>query len=49
MNSNTSSEQGEQTFECEICDKTFTNETRLAQHISAIHEWKKPIKYGISD
>ena len=32
-----------------MCDKTFTNKTRLGQHNSAIHEGKKPIEYGICD
>ena len=49
MNTDTSSKQGERTFGNEMCDKTFTNKTRLDQHISPIHEGKKPSKYGICD
>ena len=31
-------------FECEICGKSLTTKTTLAQHISAIHEGNKPFK-----
>ena len=37
------------TFGCEICGKSLTNKTKLAQHISAIHEGKKPFKCDICD
>ena len=36
-------------FGCEICGKSLTTTTTLAQHISAIHEGKKPFKCDICD
>ena len=44
METNILSEQGEL---CEICGKIFTHKTKLNEHISAIHEGKKPYKHGI--
>ena len=36
-----SDHQGKKKFSSEICDKSFTQVTRLGEHISAIHEGKK--------
>ena len=42
-----SSQEEKKTFGCEVCGKSLTNKTKLAQHISAIHEGKKPFKCAI--
>ena len=41
--------EGEETFNCEICGKIFTNKSRLAKHIGAIHEGNKPFKCDVCD
>ena len=37
------------TLKCEICDKSFTNQIRLAKHIGAIHERNEAFKCDICD
>ena len=49
-NMNASSVQkGKKVFKCDVCGKSFSNQTKLTEHIAAIHEGKKPFTCDICD
>ena len=47
-NMNASSvQEGKKVFKCDVCGKSFSNQTKLTEHIAAIHEGKKPFRCDI--